>query len=80
MMLGDPSVTSSCLLDQGFSEVSVTRSGLAWICTTESVTGRELSSRVYDKNPPSVAWRMLNDWFLLKTLAESRNGNDNSMI
>ena len=70
MMVGDPSVTSRFLLDQGFSEISVKRSRLAWTCITESITDRELLSRVFDTNSPSVAWRMLNDWFLPKTLAE----------
>ena len=66
MMVGDSSVTSRFLLDQGFTEISVKRSRLARTCTTESITDRELLSRVFDTNSPSVAWRMLNDWFLLR--------------
>ena len=45
-------------------------SRLAWTCQTESSTDRELLSRVFDTNSRSVAWRVLNDWFLPKTLAE----------
>ena len=41
MMVGDPSVTSRFLLDQGFTEISVKRSRLAWTCITESITDRE---------------------------------------
>ena len=37
---------------------------------TENITDRELLSRVFDTNSRSVAWRMLNGWFLPKTLAE----------
>ena len=70
MMVGDPSVTSSFLLDQGFTEISVKRSRLAWTCITEGITDRELLIRVFDTISLSVAWRMLNDWFLPKTLAE----------
>ena len=69
-MVGDPSVTSRFVLDQGCTEISVKRSRLAWTCITESITDRELLSRVFDTNSPSVAWRMLNDWFLPKTPVE----------
>ena len=68
-MVGDPCVTSRFLLDQGFTENSVKTSRLAWTCITDGITDRELLSRVFDTNSPSVAWRMLNDWFLPKTLA-----------
>ena len=61
MMVGDPSVTPRFLLDQGFTETSVKRSRLAWTCITGSTTDRELLSRMFDTNPPSVVWRMLND-------------------
>ena len=70
MMVGDPSVMSRFLLGQGFTEISVKRSRLAWTCIMETITDRELLSRVFDTNSPSVAWRMLNDWFLPKTGAE----------
>ena len=70
MMVGDPSVTSRFFIDQGCTEISVKRSRLAWTCITESITDRELLSRVFDTNSPSVAWRMLKDWFLPQTLAE----------
>ena len=61
MMVGDPSVTSYSLLDQGFTEICVKRSPLAWTCITESAPDRQLLSRVFDTNCPSVVWRMLND-------------------
>ena len=70
MPVGDPSVTSRCLLDQGLSEASVRRAGIAWTCLTESITDRELFSRVFDTNSPSAGWRMLCDWFWPKTLSE----------
>ena len=70
MMVGGPSVTSRFLLDQGFTEISVKSPRLAWTCITESITDHELLSRVFDTNSPSVAWRMLNDWFLPKTQAK----------
>ena len=70
MPVGDPSVTSRCLLDQGLSEASVKRAGIAWTCLTESITDRELFSRVFDTNSPSAGWRMLCDWFWPKTLSE----------
>ena len=37
MPVGDPSVTSCFLLDQGFSEASVRRARIAWTCLTVSV-------------------------------------------
>ena len=70
MTVGDSSVTSCFLLDQGFTEICVKRSRLASTCTTESITDRELLTRVFDSNSPSIAWRMLNDWFLPKTLVK----------
>ena len=70
MMVGDPSVTSRFLLHQGLTEISVKRSRLAWTCITESFTDRELLSMVFDTNSSSVAWCMLDDWFLLKPLAK----------
>ena len=70
MPVGDPSVTSLFLLDQGFSEASVRRARIAWTCLTESITDRELLSTVFDTNSPGVGWRMLCDWFLPKTLSE----------
>ena len=70
MMVGDPSVTSRFSLDQGFTEIIVKRSRSAWTCITESITERELLNRALDTNSPSVAWRMLHDRFLPKTLAE----------
>ena len=70
MLVGDPSVTSRFLIDQGFSEASVKRARTAWICLTESITDRELLSRVFDTNSPSAGWRMLCDWFLPKTPSE----------
>ena len=54
MIVGDPSVTSR----------------LARTSISEIVTAREVLSRVFDTNSASVAWRMLNDWFLPQTLAE----------
>ena len=59
MPVGNPSVPSRYLLDQGFSEASVRRSRIAWTCFTESITNRELLSRVYDTNSLSAGWRML---------------------
>ena len=67
---GDPSVTSRFLLDQGFSEASERRARIAWTCLTESITDRELLSRVFDTNSPSAGWRMLCDWFLPKTFSK----------
>ena len=67
--VGDPSVICR-LLDQGFSETSVKRARIAWTCLTESITHRELLSRVFDTNSRSAGWRMLCDWFLPKTPAE----------
>ena len=70
MPVGDPSVTSRFLLDQGLSEASVIRARIAWTCLTESITDRELLSTVFDTNSPSAGWRMSCDWFLPKTLSE----------
>ena len=70
----DPSVTFRFLQDQGFSEASVKPSRIAWTCLTESITDRELLSRVFDTNSPSAGWRMLCDWFLPKPLSEKSKG------
>ena len=43
---------------------------MAWDYLTESITDRELLSRVFDTNSPSAGWRMLCDWFWPKTLSE----------
>ena len=53
MPVGDPSVTSCFLLDQGFSEASVRRARIAWTSLTESITNRELLSRVFGTNSPN---------------------------
>ena len=81
-MVGDPSVTFRLLplIDQGFTEISVKRSRLAWTCITESITDRELLSREFYTISLSVAWRIINDLFLPKALAESLSGNDGSTI
>ena len=70
MPVGDPSVSSQFLIDQGFSEISVRRARIAWTCFTESITDRELLSRVFDTNSPSAGWRFLLNCFVPKTLAE----------
>ena len=70
MPVGDPSVTSRFLLDQGFSEVSVKRARIAWTCSTESIADREFLSRVFDTNSQRAGWHMLCDWLLPKTLSE----------
>ena len=69
MPVGDPSVTSCFLLHQGLSEVSVRRARIAWTFLTESITDQDLLSKVFNTNS-SAGWRMLCDWFLLKTLSE----------
>ena len=46
--VGDPSVTSRFLLDEGSSEASIRRARTAWACLVESITNRELLSPVFD--------------------------------
>ena len=69
MPVGDPSLTSRCLLDQGLSKTSARRARTAWTCLTESITDRELLSTVFDTNSPSAGRCTLCDWFLPKTLS-----------
>ncbi|CAM9850947.1 unnamed protein product, partial [Sphacelaria rigidula] len=68
--VGDVSVRSQFLIDQGFSETSIRRARIAWTSLTESITDRELSSKVFDTNSPSAGWRFLLNWFVPKTLSE----------
>ena len=59
MPVGGPSVSSQFLVDQAFSEASIRRARIAWTCSTQSITDRELLNRVFGTNSPSAGWRFI---------------------
>ena len=75
MPVGDPSVSSQFLIDQGFGELSIRRARIAWTCLTESITYHELFSRAVDKNSPSAGRRFLLNWFVPRALLRSQDGD-----
>ena len=70
MMKGDVTKNTQYFLSQGFSEEHTKTARVAWTCLTESIVNRDLLGRVFATKSPSAVCRLLNDWFMPKTMAE----------
>ena len=54
----------------GFSEEYTNTARIDSTCLTESKVKRDLLGRVFATKSPSAVCRLLNDWFMPKTMAE----------
>ena len=67
--VGDTAKDTQYFISQGLSVVHVKKSRIAWVCLTESMSDTDLLDRVFAKQSPSGAWKMLRDWFLPRSIA-----------
>ena len=58
------------------SVVHFKKSRIAWVCLTESMPDTDLPDRVFAKQSPSGAWKMLRDWFLPRTIGKHVKWSD----
>ena len=63
-------------LSQGLSVGHIKKSRIAWICLTESMSDTDLLDRVFAKQSPSGAWKMVRDWFLPSSIATQVKWSD----
>ena len=74
--VGDTAKDTQYFISQGLSVVHVKKSRIAWVCLTESMSDTDLPDRVFDKQSPSDAWKMLRDWFLPRTIGKHVKWSD----
>ena len=56
-------------LSRGLSVVHIKKSCIAWVCLTEGMPDTDLLDRVFAKQTPNGAWKMLRDWLLPRSIA-----------
>ena len=74
--VGDTTKDTQYFISQGLSRPHIKNARVAWICLTESMTDTDLLDRVFARQSPSGAWRMLRDWFLPKSVATQVKWSD----
>ena len=67
--VGDTTTDTQYSISQGLSRPHIKNGRVACICLTKSMTDTNLLDRVFARQLPSGAWRMLRDWFLPESLA-----------
>ena len=73
--VGDTTKDTQHFVSQGLSRPHI-NNAVAWICLTESMTDTDLLKRVFARQSPSGAWRMVRDWFLRISVATQVKWSD----
>ena len=74
--VGDTAKDMQYFLFQGLSVVHIKKLGIAWVCLTKSMSDTDLLDRVFAKQSPSGAWKMLRDWFRPRSIATKVKWSD----
>lgn len=67
--VGGTAKDTEYFLSQGLNIAHIKKSGIAWICLTETVSNTDLLDWVFAAQSPSGAWKMFCGWFLPNSVA-----------
>ena len=74
--VGDSTKDTRYFLTQGVSHDHIKKARIAWVCLTESMSDTNLLDRIFATQSPSGGWRMLQDCFFPRSMADQVKWSD----